>query len=59
MVKITKATALGLFKEGMDITGVTDKPQLGEAWCMYIDRLHRDGYITDHQVNNWVNPFYK
>jgi hypothetical protein len=59
MVKMTKATALGIFKEEATNEGITNKPQLGEAWCMYIDRLHRDGYITDNQVNNWDNPFYK
>ena len=32
-----KRTAIKLFKEGSDITGVQDKPALGQAWCMYID----------------------
>jgi len=54
-----KRTAVKLFKEGSDITGVKDKPSLGQAWCMYIDSLHREGYITDRQVQNWSNPFYK
>ena len=37
MVKMTKATALGIFKEEATNEGITNKPQLGEAWCMYID----------------------
>ena len=53
-----KRTAVKLFKEGSDITGVKDKPALGQAWSLYIDLLHRDGYITDRQVQNWSNPFY-
>jgi hypothetical protein len=53
-----KRTAIKLFKEAENITGVQDKPALGQAWSMYIDSLHRDGYITDRQVQNWSNPFY-
>lgn len=37
----------------------TDKPAAGEAWCIFIDSLHRDGHITDHQVQTWDNPFHK
>ena len=47
-----KRTAIKLFKEA-NITGVQDKPALGQAWCMYIDMLHR---VTDRQVQNWSNP---
>lgn len=36
-----------------------DKPAAGEAWCLFIDSLHREGRITDQQVNSWENPFYK
>lgn len=36
-----------------------DKPAKGQAWSMYVDRLHRDGQITDKQAQNWDNPFYK
>lgn len=35
-----------------------DKPAAGEAWCMFIDCLHRDGRITDQQVSNWDNPYH-
>ena len=55
---LNKRTALKLFKEGADNQGVKDKPALGYAWSLYIDLLHRDGYITDRQVQNWSNPFY-
>lgn len=35
-----------------------DKPEAAEAWCIFIDSLHRDGKITDQQVQSWNNPFY-
>jgi hypothetical protein len=35
-----------------------DKPAAGEAWCIFIDSLHREGKITDQQVQCWNNPFY-
>ncbi len=35
----------------------TDKPAAREAWCIFIDCLHRDGSITDQQVQSWDNPF--
>jgi hypothetical protein len=28
-----------------------------EAFNNFIDDLHRQRYITDHQVFNWTNPF--
>lgn len=37
----------------------TDKPAAGQAWCLFVDSLHREGRITDRQVNSWGNPFYK
>jgi len=35
-----------------------DKPEASQAWCIFIDSLHRDGHITDQQVRCWDNPFY-
>jgi hypothetical protein len=35
----------------------TDKPAAGQAWCIFIDCLHRDGSITDSQVQSWPNPY--
>lgn len=35
-----------------------DKPEAAEAWCIFIDTLHLDGQITDHQVQSWGNPFH-
>jgi hypothetical protein len=35
-----------------------DKPAAGEAWCIFIDSLHREGKITNQQVQCWNNPFY-
>ena len=34
-----------------------DKIMMREEWNNYIDALHKDGSITDYQVNNWSNPF--
>ena len=34
-----------------------DKCMMREDWNNYVDALHRDGSITDYQVNNWSNPF--
>jgi hypothetical protein len=28
-----------------------------QAFVNFIDTLHRDGEITDRQVNSWSNPF--
>lgn len=35
-----------------------DKPELGQAWCIYIDDLHRENFINEKQVSLWENPFY-
>lgn len=37
--------------------GMNDVPALRQAWNDYTDGLHRDGRITDYQVNHWNNPF--
>lgn len=26
------------------------------AWCDYLESAHRDGRITDRQVNRWTGP---
>lgn len=36
----------------------TDKPGMRQAWCIFIDELHRSGQITDKQVQSWNNPFF-
>lgn len=36
-----------------------DKAEASQAWCIFIDTLHRDGQITDNQVQSWQNPFHK
>ena len=36
----------------------TDKPAASQAWCVFIDCLHRDGLITDQQVATWSNPYH-
>jgi hypothetical protein len=28
-----------------------------QGFVDFIDTLHRDGEITDRQVNSWTNPF--
>lgn len=35
-----------------------DGPEAAQAWCIFIDTLHRDGKITTEQVRSWVNPFH-
>jgi hypothetical protein len=35
-----------------------DKPEACQAWCVFIDSLHREGKITDQQVQTWHNPFH-
>ena len=57
--RLLKEQAIAVFEFTSALTGFTDKPQLAEAWCIYIDGLHRDGRITDYQVNNWTNPYHK
>lgn len=34
-----------------------DKPEAAQLWCIFIDYLHRDGSITDSQVQSWDNPY--
>lgn len=46
-----------LFKERFTFDP-KDKPEAGEAWCIFVDTLHRDGEITDKQAQSWHNPFY-
>lgn len=57
---MTKREALADFKANvLSSVPSNDKPAKGEAWCMYVDHLHREGKITDKQAQNWDNPFYK
>lgn len=36
-----------------------DRAEASQAWCIFIDTLHRDGQITDNQVQSWDNPFHE
>ncbi len=36
--------------------GHRDKPACRQAWNDWTDGLHRDGRITDRQVQTWVGP---
>jgi hypothetical protein len=54
---MTYQQAQKLFKERFTFLP-TDKPDACEAWCIFIDTLHRDGQITDKQVQSWDNPFH-
>ena len=56
---MTKATALGIFKEEVAAYPHFDRIELFEAWCIYTDGLHREGRITDRQVSTWSNPYSK
>jgi hypothetical protein len=63
MRQITKARALSTFRElwrdqvsyHRELRG--DAVAKREAFNNFIDDLHRQRYITDHQVFNWTNPF--
>jgi len=63
MRQITKAKALSTFRElwrdqlsyHRELRG--DAVAKREAFNNFIDDLHRQHYITDHQVFNWTNPF--
>ena len=63
MRQITKAKALSTFRElwryqvsyHRELRG--DAVAKREAFNNFIDDLHRQRYITDHQVFNWTNPF--
>jgi hypothetical protein len=54
---VTKAQALLEFKECVGRSYNHDLVMKREDWNNFIDTLHRDGLITDKQVNNWSNPF--
>jgi hypothetical protein len=63
MRQITKAKALSTFRELWRDQVSYDRALRGdavakrEAFNNFIDDLHRQRYITDHQVFNWINPF--
>ena len=62
--QFTKTQVLDQFKYTLKVDilagriSKNDKPAIGMSWNVFTDMLHRDGYITDWQVNNWTNPFY-
>ena len=62
--QFTKTQVLDQFKYNLKVDilagriSKNDKPAIGMSWNVFTDMLHRDGYITDWQVNNWTNPFY-
>jgi len=56
--KLSKATALALFKDQAKAANLKDKAALAEAWCIYTDSLLREGYINEFQCNSWTNPFH-
>jgi hypothetical protein len=54
---VTKAQALTEFRECVGRSYDQDSIMKREAWNNFIDSFHRDGLITDKQVNTWTNPF--
>lgn len=57
-----KKTAVENFKSGYDCIRTAlknDRCAVKESWSYYTDSLHRDGEISDWQVNNWTSPFEK
>tara|TARA_R110000851_G_scaffold88615_2_gene193488 strand:- start:246 stop:437 length:192 start_codon:yes stop_codon:yes gene_type:complete len=63
MARLTKKTALAIFKEELNIMiangtfGKKDKIAFNEAWGVFIDSLCKDNKISQQQYNNWHNPF--
>lgn len=53
---MTKLEALIAFNE-VDDMPEDDKIMRRQAWADYTDMLYKDGAITEHQNNNWNNPF--
>lgn len=54
-----KTDAVRMFKEDYEDllnSRKKDYPACREAWHTFVDSLHRDGLITDQQVNTWCNP---
>lgn len=33
--------------------GRNDKPAMRQEWNIFLDKLHKEGQITDDQVNEW------
>lgn len=63
-VKTTKVEALDAWrsaylpsvKSTYEQDGVPDYPARCESWSNYVDSLHREGDLTDRQVQEWVQP---
>lgn len=63
---MTKADAVRSFREAYPARSfqyegsrgkmLVDRPARRLAWSMYIDGLHRDRQITDHQIQTWGHP---
>lgn len=56
---MTKTVALKVFRTELhNFSNFRfDKAAVREAWGVFIDRLCKDGRITDKQYHNWSNPF--
>lgn len=66
--KLTKKDAVAAFitdiypalieLERISPAGFPDWPRRREAWHLYVDSLHRNGNISDYQVQNWCQPAF-
>lgn len=59
---MTKPEALKYFKSVYsDFLAEKEGDRLAkwEQWSFYTDMLHKEGKISDYQVNNWINPYNK
>jgi hypothetical protein len=56
---VTKKEVKEIFKLHLKEIGGLSKDKIGlrEEWHNFVDSLHKDGHITDRQVNTWVCPF--
>jgi hypothetical protein len=43
-------------REVYETDGVPDYPARSESWSNYVDNLHREGLVSDHQAKTWSQP---
>lgn len=51
-----KENVLPVIQKAFESDGIRDIPARCEAYNNEMDSFHKDGLITDKQVNNWVIP---
>ena len=60
----TKAQVLNQFRYNWKCATIADPSIKGdviakrEYWNNFVDMLNKEGYVSNHQVYNWSNPFW-